>query len=172
MANELELKINLDNLSDDEREQFIKLVEKSSKPNTSTSSVWKPEMGDEYYGIDSSGPIAYTWYDDMTDNYCYAIGNCFKTKEEADFMVEKLKVIAELKRFAEEHNTEINWNEDNQFKYFLYYNYVTSDIFVGDNQFSKRAITYFSSKEIAHKAIDAIGADRLKKYYFEVKEND
>lgn len=80
--------------------------------------------------------------------------------------VEKLKVIAELKRFAKEHNGKFK-----DVRFYLWYNYVdkyVTTLFVS-HPFIISAIA-FSSEEIAEQAISAIGEERLKKYYFEVED--
>lgn len=135
--------------------------------------AWKPENGESCYNILNGGLISHEiWFDsvDLFDNF-YAIGNCFPTKEAAEFAVEKLKVIAELKRFAEEHNEPIDWEDEGTGRYFIEYN-LRCDMITVDgiyNDFLDRNIC-FSSEEIAKAAIEAIGEERLKKYYFEVDD--
>lgn len=69
--------------------------------------VWKPEKEESYYTIYSDGAFdRATWHDSIPGNKRYAIGNCFRTKEEAEATVEKLKIYTQLKRLAEEINTE------------------------------------------------------------------
>jgi hypothetical protein len=139
---------------------------------------WEPELDEKYYIIRRDGGIDYYSYeDDETDKNLMAIGNCFHTEEQADFMVEKLKVIHELEKFAFENNTEeIDWDDINQAKYHLVgvfgdkgnnYIKICSTFMLKELPFN----IYFISKEIARKAIETIGEDRIKKYYFGVDEN-
>ena len=76
---------------------------------------WGPKEGAVYWFISRDGGIDYYSYeDDKTDKNLMAIGNCFQTEEQAEFMVEKLKVIHELEKFAIENNTEeIDWDDIN-----------------------------------------------------------
>lgn len=135
---------------------------------------WKPELDEKYYIICSDGSIDFNTYDgDFCDKSFMAIGNCFQTEEQAKFMVEKLKIIHELKTFAVENNEEeINWNDDGQKKFFLYYSYSANQVLVNyvismkENPFN----VYFTSEELAKKAIETIGEERLKKYYFGVED--
>ena len=165
--------VNMDNLSTDERNTLLKLIEKANKPK---GKVWKPEIGERYYCIrcDTWNMInSYNWNDDSYDKRCYEIGNCFRTKEEAKFALEKQKVITELKRFALENNEcELDWNDYTTNKCCLYYNRRKSEINVSCNIFSQAAVIYFSSEKIAKEAIKTIGENRLKKYYFEVNDNE
>ena len=41
-----EIKLNMENLTKEEREQLLKLVEKA---NRKESKVWKPKYNDKYY---------------------------------------------------------------------------------------------------------------------------
>ena len=136
---------------------------------------WKPELDDNYYIIFSDGSIDYTNYDcDWDDKRIMAIGNCFQTEEQAEFMVEKLKVIHELEKFAYENNTEeIDWNDTNQEKLYLTMNYMDKciDVFYTYSWIYSPSNIYFTSKKIAKEAIETIGEERIKKYYFGVDED-
>ena len=161
--------VNMENLSPEERSTLLSLIEKANKPK---NKVWKPEKDETYYYLYSYGKIEEdTWDNANEDRIRYAIGNCFKTKEEAEFALERQKVIMELKRFALKHNEgEIDWNDSNQIKYFLSYQHDKNIIFI-DFYYSVQIYNiYFTSEEIAQAAIKEIGEERLKKYYFEVKE--
>ena len=137
------------------------------------SKVFKPKIDDIYYYICSSGIIDYVnWKDTEIDNQRYALGNCFRTKEEAEFEVEKLKVIAELKRFALEHNEPIDWNNVKQNKYFIYFYYKDEMIDVDFWQTLKHNDIYFTSEELAQQAIKEIGEDKIKKYYLGVEDDE
>lgn len=158
--------VNMENLSEEEREQLMKLIKKS---NGCKRKVWKPENNETYFYISGHGRINYhKWNNDSTDNRYYEIGNCFKTEEEAKFALEKLKVETELRRFAEENNEyEIDWENDAQEKWFIYY---CDKICLYQTYITMRNDVYFSSKKIAKRAVDYIGEERLKKYYFRVED--
>lgn len=163
--------VNMDNLSADERNTLLKLIEKANKPK---SSVWKPELNGIYYMINSIGIVRKTENNSEIDEKYYEIGNCFKTREEAEFASEKQKVITELKRFALENNEyELDWKDYDQKKYCIEYNYANDCFINNEYRFRvKGSDIYFSSENIANKAVETIGKDRLKKYYFEVNGNE
>lgn len=169
MAN-MNLTVNMDNLTEEERNQLLALIEKSTKKK---SKVWKPELEETYYRIEGTKVISNIWHNIPYDNYSYSIGNCSPTKEKAKFAVERLKVITELKRFAQEHNEkEIDWRDFGQCKYFIYCEFHDNAeyIDIGCAKECKSNDIYFTSEEIAQQAIEAIGEDRIKKYYFEVED--
>lgn len=161
--------VNMENLSEKEREQLMKLIQKS---NGSKGKIWKPEDNEKYFYVSGRGVINICrWINDTTDNGCYEIGNCFKTKEEAEFALEKAKVEAELRRFAEENNEyEIDWEDDDQEKWCMHYSYGDGDVYFTNAYWHKRNDIYFSSKKIGVQAVNSIGKERLKKYYFEVED--
>lgn len=137
---------------------------------------WKPREGELYFYVNSNGEIEYRYYKNRNINdkrrICN-IGNYFKTDEEADHMVEKLKVIRELQDFALEHNDEeIDWNDVNQEKLYLGMNpkIKSIDIFHTCSWIYLPFNIYFTSEEIAEKAIETIGEDRIKKYYFDIED--
>lgn len=139
---------------------------------------WEPKKDEEYYIICGDGWIDFNNYDGDYDNKRFmAIGNCFQTEEQAEFMAEKLKVIHELEKFAFENNEEeIDWNDINQAKYHLVgvfgdkgknYIKICSTFMLKELPFN----IYFISEEIARKAIKTVGEERILKYYFGVNED-
>ena len=137
---------------------------------------WKPREGELYFYVNSNGEIEYRYYKNRNINdkrrICN-IGNYFKTDEEAEHMVEKLKVIRELQDFALEHNDEeIDWNDVNQEKLYLGMNpkIKSIDIFHTCSWIYLPFNIYFTSEEIAENAIETIGEDRIKKYYFNIED--
>lgn len=134
---------------------------------------WEPKNKDLYWYISNDGEI-HSWnFNKKFNTSSLNFGNCFQTKKQAKFMVEKLKVIHELEKFAYENNEkEIDWNDVNQTKYYL--GMFQSDKIIAVFSTYKWCYTpfniYFTSEEIAEKAIETIGEDRIKKYYFGVKD--
>lgn len=160
--NENKITVDLSNLSEDERKQLLTLIEKANKPKP---TVCKPIRGDRYFSLDSTG-ISFNarWDEDVCDSSRFNIGNCFKTEDEANFAVEKLKVIAELKRFAEVHNPP-EFKQNSFHKKWIITIRVGSDKIEPACVYSVYPMISFATKEIANAAIDRIGIDRLRKYY-------
>lgn len=150
------------------------VVEEREVVEETKSKVWKPSAGELYYYINSNGEIEYRYYKNRNINdkrrICN-IGNYFKTDEEADHMVEKLKVIKELQDFAiENRDEEIDWYDKEQDKWEI--SYKDSNIEpICNNYYRAQAFNiYFASKEIVQEAIKKIGEDRIKKYYFDIED--
>ena len=132
----------------------------------------RPKDGDEYYLIGSYGQIGYEYFSskNIVDAMRIDIGNCYKTKEETEQAVEKMKVMAELKRLADkswkEAGAEINWPDENTSKYFVRCNMKYGAVLV-DVNYSVKNINdfYFHSEQKAKEAIDKIGEERLKSVF-------
>lgn len=146
------------------------LTELKEELNNPESKVFKPEYGEIYYYIYSVGVIDYDdWLDTAVNISRYAIGNCFATSEEAEFEIERLKVITELKRFAEGHNEPIDWNDRQTVVHYIAYDYLDKEVCIYFTLDVKSNDIYFSSKEIANQAVKEISEDRIKKYYLMVE---
>ena len=123
-----------------------------------------PQDGDEYWLIeDSTGVGKFIWKGDDFDNQHLPVGNVFKTKDQAEFAVEKLKVEAELRKFSVPFEPMV----DN-----FYMVLDTSDgvIDIWSMVYSKaQGAIYFESKKTAIEAIQSVGKERIKKYIFGVE---
>ena len=118
--------------------------------------VWKPSLGDLYYYINSNGDIKFSYYNTRSiDKRC--IGNFFKTDEEADHMVEKLKVIRELQDLS---NIKLNMSDyvKNNRIYYIAYDFTQNRIVPLFDNISRNIPfnVYFSNKEVCKKDIKKI----------------
>lgn len=52
---------------------------------------WIPEMTHKFYFVDINGNVKIGIHDKETDNAMFEFGNCFRTKEEAETMAEKIR---------------------------------------------------------------------------------
>ena len=137
------------------------------------SKKFVPNYGDIYYYIPSDGYILETVYckNHTPDRFRLVMGNCFKTKEEAEFTLEKIMVYQELKQFADENNGRpIEWNKLNVENYYIYLSHDDNILLVSDRwSCQDLGQIYFSSEELAKQAIAKVGEDRIKKYLFGVE---
>lgn len=135
---------------------------------------WTPKEKEKYFYIEDCMGVSDDRNVQAPIDYCrFNIGNYFKTKEEAEHMLEKLKVIHELQKFAYENNErEIDWNDTKQYKCFLIYDTDDKKICVDYRTYVKNELfnIYFTSFNLARQAIAKIGEDRIKKYYFNVED--
>lgn len=145
-----------------EKDKLQHIQEETEKPN----KRWRAERGIGYYYISDIGSVISSYErEGNIDDGRYAIGNYFSTRAETEYEVESLKVIAELKEYAEPdyivwHGIEAHW--------YIIYDVANSKLscdyhttFRGDN-------IYFASRKDMETAIDAVGEERILKYYLKI----
>lgn len=93
--------------------------------------------------------------------------NCFGTLEGAEEYLEILKTKYELMQYAAEHNDrKIDWYDEGQTKYLIYYSEYEKVIEYHPYIMDKCAaeVIAFTSREVAENAVKEIGADRVIRY--------
>jgi hypothetical protein len=141
---------------------------KSELTELKTPDRWRPKLGEFYYSINTDGKVIETFWDGHFWNEDrYAIGNYFKTKEEAEFEIERLKVLAEMREFAEPEDRL--WNGDN-YHYHIYYDYCGNELYISWTRNIRGDGMYFESQEKAQQCIASVGKERIKKYYIGIKQ--
>ena len=124
-----------------------------------------PEYGDIYWCIDAEGIVYVNTFEGIqADRNILEIGNVFKTAEEAEFAVEKLKVEAELRKYSKLF-------EYGKFNYYLFFD-IDGNSFRTDftSYCPPQGAIYFESEEKAQQAVYTVGEERIKKYLFGVEE--
>ena len=122
-----------------------------------------PQDGEDYWYMNALGIIFNDkWSGSISEEEMLEIGNVFKTKQQADFAAEKLKVEAELRKYSRPFN--YGWGNyniiltDNESVNTAYWSGVQS-----------QGSIHFESKEKAQQAINEVGQERIKKYLFGVE---
>ena len=122
-----------------------------------------PKYKDFYWGINAKGKVfCDTWEGFKFEKDMLSIGNVYQTENEAVLAVEKLKVEAELRKFSRPFiEGEDNWYMALGDAFETYY--------MNDSIYPIQGVIYFDSLKRAHQATGEIGAERIKKYIFEVE---
>lgn len=146
---------------------------KAEEQNLKQSKVWKPKKGERYFYIDVDGDVTNYHWEGCDDEVVYSMDNCFRTEEEAEWEKQHRIVATELKHFVAENDprpiTEEDWKDKDVFKYFIEFDYKSKMIYIDYAIFYSFANqVYASNAEVLDKAIEHIGEERLKKYYFGV----
>ena len=123
-----------------------------------------PKYKDFYWGINAKGKVfCDTWEGFKFEKDMLSIGNVYQTENEAVLAVEKLKVEAELRKFSRPFiEGEDNWYMALGDAFETYY--------MNDSIDPIQGVIYFDSLKRAHQATGEIGAERIKKYIFEVED--
>lgn len=134
---------------------------------------WKPKMGEKYYLVDDAGDIcSNSWGNYDLDAFRHSIGNCFKTYEEAEEYKTKLVFQQQYRDYALEHNDEIDWENDKQKKWYVFYEPGLKGYTTGceyETSFSQGTV-YFTNEQDIWDFIKLIGKKEFKKYILEVEE--
>lgn len=153
------------NFNDGERfgyEDELHLTPYVEKPKT----VWDLKEGDTYYLIDFTGDVIEAnwlgyWLDYDNDKRSRKIGNCFSTKEEAEFECERRKIETEMLKLG--GRRKFNRGKDN---YFIMYTRIEGLDYVNYQSMHEQGVIYFDSELDAINAVKTIGKDKIKKYIF------
>ena len=140
-----------------------KLKEFLTPPKPKT--VWDLKESDKYWYISDYGQVCKnTWAGFECEIIRRAIGNCFLTKKEGEFEVERRKVEVTLLKYGRrgfkphQDNLCLGYDHDNE--EIVECNYICTN----------KGVIYFDTKELYQKAINAAGEDNIKKYIFGVKD--
>lgn len=147
------------------KEKFAEL-EMLIKKEQNNDDEW-PNVDNQYFAVTSTFEDhieQITWRGDFADNHYWITGNCFRTQEEAEFHLERLKVMAELERLSDNDGKEFTdvWAIDED----------GSNCFPVCSVNSVSTPYIFTNRIRALEAIKKIGEERLRKYWFGVKEEN
>ena len=141
-----------------------KLKELLVKPKSKT--VWDSTKGDRYYFIETNGGVySCYWLADVNDLCRIEFGNVFLTKEEAEFELERKKCESIMLKYG---RRTFKYGKRNYFIVIFDERMIIESAF--NLHIYYQGTIYFDTEELAQKAIDEIGEERLKKYVFKVEE--
>lgn len=125
-----------------------------------------PYAGDKYYTVTSYGEIkSFTWEGFQSEKFLAKMGNVFKTEEDAKFEKDKRIISQKLKVFAANsqcHNTDTD-------KCYISYDCFSDELSIilcGYN--TPLGSIVFPSHKVAEEALNLIGKDTIKKYFFNI----
>lgn len=154
------------------KEDLQKIADTNKEENKKkeVNKRWKPNFDEDYFRIGPFDNItSLKWENDVFDNKHYNTRNVFKTIEEAEFEVERRKIMIELQNYADKHNEEI---AHPSYAFWLALDEDDMSITVENDSFLPPVGTVlFSNGDIAYDAIETIGEDRILKYMFRVNPN-
>lgn len=139
--------------------------------NIEENKIWKPKTGENYFTIITDGGISIArWYDTSVNEELYLIGNCFQTKEQAEFVAHQRRFLTFMAREFDKHKIKDVTVNDYQSKYCLTYwvdGGVNVDHWTKLVAANMRFVT--ANKAFLCKFAEQYKND-IKKYYFEIKE--
>jgi hypothetical protein len=148
-------------------------LEKLIKPSTRKTGYERVDKGEYYYyGLDdgNSGDMP----DDLdeVDKEMYNNANYYSGKTVAENNARADKLMRQLRRFAVEHrNYQLNWSDNCQHKYYIYYDYDSNSLEVEYYIYvSSFGNIYFNTRESALAAISSFNSELIW-YFTEYKDS-
>lgn len=158
---EIEVQIN--------EEDFKKLTTTTNK----ITGYERVRYGSTYY-TDSCSKVDAFEEDSSFDEELYKLGNYYSDPDVAANNVRADNLMRQLRRFAvENRKNDIDWDDETQYKYFIYYYYESNEIkiqSVSSGSFRDFGQIYFDMKETAKLAIEKF-KDELLWYFTEYRDS-
>lgn len=120
---------------------------------------------DWYYAIERAG-FATTLADNSDyDDRMFNVANYFNNKEYAEYIAFKENLMRKMDRFAWEHNARvIDWNDCCSVKYYIEFSNTQDKLIIDWSCSNQSNNIYFTSREIAEKALIEFKEDLIKLY--------
>lgn len=166
-------KKELENKISELEKQLVELKGELEKKDSEmpVGEIWKPKEGESY-----------VWHNIFTDDYYEESNTCtdfdilimnsgsaYPTKEKAEFEANREKYTRLFRQYVEQHSEPLDWNNNEQIKYCVYYNYKGQNIkYLECYGYSFLSCICASSKEVLQDAIDFVGEGNVKKYILEI----
>lgn len=129
---------------------------KSPKDSKPLSHFFKPEYGQKYWVIDSTGIDDYEYNPNNLSQHLVSIGNCYRTREEAQLALDKQQALVRLWDWADTNAYfRPEWGNFEEDKYFPIYDYEegTLEITFEFDRNIQSLLPYFKSEEDCEKFI-------------------
>ncbi len=123
---------------------------------------WKPEVSETYYYVNAILDSDCTTNCDSGYNYkCITIGNCFRTKERAEQVAEKFRMLLKMEQlhdmFCQDYVPA--WYKDEK-KWYVYFNTTSDEFKYGYTCILKDPIrVYFDSEETVQSVCDILNRE-------------
>lgn len=161
----MKTEIDLDNLTAEEQEIAKRLSEKK-KP------YWVPKNGEPFWYINNVGDAECSCFDySISEHRFYlAIGNYFKTEEEAKEAMTRMQMQTKWKRLSLEAGEADNPWDGKHKHVFTFWDYLNETLDIDFNEVCFSEKTYFPTADSIKAAIAELGEENVKKYILGVND--
>ena len=124
-------------------------------------TYWEPDIGDEYWSIDTGFVNQHSWCNDTYDKQDLERGNFYRTEQEVLAADRRQVILTKLKRLTK--GFVPNWGDTKQNKARILFSYSLGKFSIEVNWCCQtQGATYFATEQDAIDAIEAIGEDDMK----------
>ena len=124
---------------------------------------WKPKISEKYYYVDNVHMITdfFHWDGDEFDYVRYNAGNCFSTKERAEQVAEKIKILLKLEQYHDVFCPDYvpDWSNNMRKHYVFYDKDKKKWDFDWVASLKSTTLVYFDSEETAQKVCDLLNRE-------------
>lgn len=120
---------------------------------------WKPEVEEEYFYIGNTLETGkYLNWDDSIDDKLITAGNCFLTRERAEQVAEKMRLLLRLEQLHDMLCPDYvpDWNNIRELKFCLAYSYYNN---CWEVSCCEHSAVYFDTEENAQKAAEILNKE-------------
>lgn len=84
---------------------------------------WKPEVGEKYFVAVEDGADVVQYCEDSIDEFNIRFGNCFRTKERAEQVARKMRLLLRLEQLHDMlcPDYEPDYEDDDEVKFYVYF---------------------------------------------------
>ena len=128
------------------------LEQEAEKPN-----IFEPKKRETYYSFDYAGRITeFVNRNSSADKKIINFGNACTDKSVMERKAHELKLWSLLWNFAEENNDEMDWDDADEWKYYIFFNHKLKEWKINPTFQWENETPHFSSESLAKRAIDEI----------------
>ncbi|MBU5487007.1 hypothetical protein KQI77_02360 [Clostridium sp. MSJ-8] len=173
--------MNIEKLNEEYKNKMDALMEEYKTKVKEVTKKEEPYIneGQDYFYVDYDFAVEEDRYckGDGTDNRLLKYGNMYpytdenkeEVRKEVELIAERRKLQSEMELFARLNNDcEIDWNDCEQEKWFLCINY-NNNVVASCHSGRYPNVTYYTSREVAEKALEKFG-DRIRELYLKEGE--
>ncbi len=126
---------------------------------------WKPEVGEKYFVAVEDGADVVQYCEDSIDEFNIRFGNCFRTKERAEQVARKMRLLLRLEQLHDMlcPDYEPDWNDHDTPKIAVHFD-CEKDRMVSTCTYSEKSVyeVYFDSFETADKVAAILNREVVK----------
>lgn len=141
-------------MNDIEKKTKIQKRQEKLKP-------WKPEVGEKYFVAVEDGADVVQYCEDSIDEFNIRFGNCFRTKERAEQVARKIRLLLRLEQLHDmlcpDYEPDYKGDET---KYHLYFSHVQGKYEVScSTSWENPCMAVFDTEKNAQKAAEILNKE-------------
>ncbi len=123
---------------------------------------WKPEVGEKYFVAVEDGADVVQYCEDSIDEFNIRFGNCFRTKERAEQVARKIRLLLRLEQLHDMlcPDYEPDYEDDDEVKYHVYFNHLQGKYNISCSTSRENpCMVAFDTKENIEKAAEILNKE-------------